>query len=238
MKKYFLSLLLACFVLVTSAQKTVYDANAAVRTVSGFHGIEVSQGIDLYLSYGEEALAVSGATAEYRDLINTEVKNGILKIWYDDDFRNKIIFNNKRALKAYVSYKTLDALSASGGSDIFIEGTLKGNRLRLSVSGGSDFSGKVNLQELKVDQSGGADITISGTAISIDIDASGGSDFAGYDLTVDSCTADASGGSDIQITVTKELTADASGGSDVTYKGAASVKTSKSGGSSVRKAGR
>jgi hypothetical protein len=47
-----------------------------------------------------------------------------------------------------------------------------------------------------------------------------------------------SGGSDVQITVNKELNVSASGGSDVYYKGACSVRQlSASGGSDVIKKG-
>jgi hypothetical protein len=49
----------------------------------------------------------------------------------------------------------------------------------------------------------------------------------------------ASGGSDVYITVNKELNADASGGSDVYYKGNGTVREMKSSGSSsVKKTSR
>ena len=56
------------------------------------------------------------------------------------------------------------------------------------------------------------------------IEASGGSDFSGYDLITENCIIQASGGSDIQITVNKEIYAEASGASDVNWKGKAAVK--------------
>ena len=73
----------------------------------------------------------------------------------------------------------------------------------------------------------------------LDINASGGSDFKGYELTADICNLEASGGSDVYVTVNKELKAEASGGSDVFYKGNASVREVKSSGSSsIKKASR
>ena len=83
MKKFFGLLLMLGLITTAAAQKTIRDANAQKRNVSGFHAIEVSGGIDLYLSQGEEAVAVSAAKDEYRDKIITEVKNGVLKIWFD-----------------------------------------------------------------------------------------------------------------------------------------------------------
>ncbi|MCW3073006.1 MAG: hypothetical protein JWP69_75 [Flaviaesturariibacter sp.] len=237
MKKLLLLQLLAGSLLTVSAQKTIHDPNAEVRTVGSFHAIRVSSGIDLYLSEGVEAVAVSGKDAATVKEIKVEVENGVLKIGFD--WKEKMIFTNSKQLKAYVSYKTLDALNASGGSDVFVDGSIKAKDLVLNISGGSDFKGKVETQSLKVNASGGSDVDISGSTGSLKIDASGGSDFNGYNLIADNCNADASGGSDIHVTVNRELKADASGGSDVLYRGNAStVNTNKSGGGSIRKTGK
>jgi len=214
-----------------SAQKTINDPNVEKRAANGYHAISVSGGIDLYLSPGEESVAVSASETKYRDRIKTEVKDGVLKIWYENQNGLKIDWGNRK-LRAYVSFKKLDKLTASGGSDISVDGSIKVNTLSLGISGGSDFEGKVEVNELKVSASGGSDVDISGSAKNLTIDASGGSDFKGYELISDMCKVDASGGSDTYITVNKELTAQASGGSDVFYKGNAVVKEMRSSGSS------
>lgn len=83
MKKLLLLATLISFSML-QAQKIVRDEHAQTRNAHGFHGIEVSGGIDLYLSKGsEESLAVSAARPEDRDRIRTEVVNGILKIYFD-----------------------------------------------------------------------------------------------------------------------------------------------------------
>ena len=57
------------------------------------------------------------------------------------------------------------------------------------------------------------------------ISSAGGRRFQGVDdLATDVCELSASGGSDVYITVKKELSADASGGSDVYYKGDPAVR--------------
>ncbi|GAA4324720.1 head GIN domain-containing protein [Flaviaesturariibacter amylovorans] len=236
MKKLFTVALLAVCA-VAGAQKTINDPNAQLRTVSSFHGVKVSSGIDLYLSPGDEAVAVSARDAEYRDRILTKVENGVLHIWYDH--KGMSWSNGNKALKAYVSYKALDQVDASGGSDVLVDGTIRANKLSVNLSGGSDFKGAVAVQQMKVDQSGGSDMTVSGTAGTLRVDASGGSDFKGYGLSAESCTAEASGGSDIDVQVSKEIRAHASGGSDISYRGNPSVvETNKSGGSSVKKSGK
>ena len=234
MRKILISVLLAGFSIATLAQKTINDPNAEKRNVSNFHGVEISGGIDLYLSQGEEAVAVSASEAKFRDRIRTEVKNGVLKIWYETNSNLHLDWGNRK-LKAYVSFKNLDMLEASGGSDIKVEGSIDVSKLSMTVSGGSDFDGKVNISDFKVDASGGSDVNISGTAKTINIDASGGSDFKGYELITENCTVDASGGSDVYITVNKELNAESSGGSDIYYKGNGLIKNLKSGSSGIKK---
>jgi hypothetical protein len=234
MQKLFSLLVLSGLMLTASAQKTINDANAEKRNVSGFHAIEVSGGIDLYLSQGEEAVAVSAAKTEYRDKIITEVKNGVLKIWFD--WKNNLKFNwDNHKLKAYVSARSLDGLKASGGSDVDLDGTLKTRKLDMDISGGSDFKGNVESDELNVEASGGSDVSISGKAARLTIDVSGGSDFSGYDLASDICNVEASGGSDVRVTVNKELSADASGGSDVYYKGSGLIRDLKTSGSTIKR---
>lgn len=237
--RYFFALLLSTFCFLAQAQTIINDPNVEVRTVEGFRAISVAGGIDLFLSAGDEAVAVSASSPEYRNRIKTEVKDGVLKIFYDYQSGIKISINSDRKLRAYVSYKQLEKLHGSGGCDITIDGTLKADNLVLGLSGGSDFVGKVDVNTLKVDQSGGCDTKISGRVGALDVDASGGSDFNGFDLVAETCRLDASGGCDIEITVTKELVADASGASDIRYRGSPAVKkVEASGSSSVVAAGR
>src|ERR1700730_6799134 len=85
MKKIIAGLLMMSTVFLATAQKTIVnDANAEKRNVPGFTGITVFGGIDIYITQGsEDGIAVSAAEIKYRDRIKTEVKNGMLKIWYD-----------------------------------------------------------------------------------------------------------------------------------------------------------
>ncbi len=235
MKKFLLLFALASVAVVSAqAQKTINDPNAEVRNVSGFHAIKVSNAIDLYLSQSDnEAVAVSASEAKYRDRIKTVVENGVLKIWFDNDNDWKLWNSDKKKLKAYVSFKTLERLTASGASDVRVDGVIKANSLTINVSGASDFKGAIEANSLTVDQSGASDVTVTGGKVgSIKIDVSGASDFNGYDLQAESCQAEASGASEISINVSKEISARASGASRVSYRGTGVVTSLKSSGAS------
>lgn len=210
--------------------KVIDDRNAQKRNVQGFHGIEISSGIDLYLSQGsEEAVAVSASDIDTRDRIVTDVSGGILRIYVENHGFNWSWHN--RHMKAYVSCRQLDQLTASGGSDVYIQDAIHSESLKMHLSGGSDLRGKLNVGELNVTQSGGSDSYISGSARTLFVHTSGGSDYHGYDLAADNCEVEASGGSDAYVTVNKEMTAHASGGSDIHYKGSGVLRDSRASGS-------
>lgn len=240
MKKIILSfvVLVAVFTLVSAQDVTVInDKNAQARTVGSFHGIKVSNAFDVIIQQGSsDGVVVSASEEKFRSRIKTEVVNGILRISYDNENKVWKWSNENRKLKAYVSVKNLDLIDASGACDVKIDAVLKGRKLKVDLSGASSLKGELDYTDLVVDQSGASDANIKGRVTNLTIDVSGASDFKGFDLVTENCKAEASGASDIRITVNKDLRANASGASDIEYKGSAMISDFKtSGASSLKK---
>jgi hypothetical protein len=238
MKNVFFSACLMVSCLLAFSQKAVInDPNVEARTLGGsFNSIRITGGIDLYLSqFDTESLAVSATSEKFRENIKTVIENNILKIYYDGG--NSWVSGDKK-LKVYVSFKNLEKLEATGGCDVQVAGTISVPSLSLDMTGASDFKGAVKVENLSIQLTGASDARISGTATNLSVQSTGASDVKGYDLVTDVCTAKATGASDINITVNKELSAHASGASDIFYKGTAVVKDKHaSGASSVTKKG-
>jgi Putative auto-transporter adhesin, head GIN domain len=233
MKKITIVFLLLSIMLVSNAQKVwVNDADAEIRSITGsFNSIKVSGGIDIFLSQGDdESLAVSASKQEYKQYLKTVITNNVLEIYYDGS--NGWNGNNKK-LKVYIAFKNLEKIKASGASDVQVAGAIEVPNLVIECSGASDFKGAVKVQYLKLELSGASDAKINGLATEVTIASSGASDVKGYDLIVDTCTAKASGASDINITVNKSISANASGASDIYYKGNATIADSVSSGAST-----
>jgi len=233
MKNFLLTTALIFSAFISNAQKTVVsDDNAEARQISGsFNAIKVSGGIDIYISQSDvEAVAVSATQQEYRDDIKTVIESGTLSIYYDG---KKGWTKGNKKLKAYISFKNLERLEASGASDVHVAGTIAVPSLSLNMSGASDFKGAVNVTTLTMELSGASDTKISGTATNATIQSSGASDVKGYDLVTENCTAKATGASDINITVNKELNVHASGASDVYYRGSCVIRDLHSSGAST-----
>lgn len=219
------------FCTTTFAQK-VSDPNVEVREGKNFHAISISNSFDVWLTQdAEEKIAVSASDKKYVEDIKIEVKNGVLYVGWDDN--SKWSSRNKK-LKAYISFKNIDQLSASGACDVNIVGKLKADNLDVKFDGASDLDGEIDVKKLSLDINGASDVKLKGTALQLNIEADGASSFRGYDLSTDYCNAKASGASDIKIVVNKELNANASGASDINYKGSGVTRDiSTSGASSV-----
>ncbi|MDP4263836.1 MAG: head GIN domain-containing protein [Bacteroidota bacterium] len=228
MKKIFLSVLLAATFYNLLAQKTINDPNVEKRNVSSFHGISVATGIKLMLIEGStEDVAVSASKAEYRDKIVTEVVNGILEIHYDSKLSAINKKGEEKRLKAYVSYKKLDKLDVTSGAIVEIEGVLASPSIDLQANTGGLVNGEINITMLKIDQSTGSKITLSGKADKLDVEGNTGSKFLGEDLKTITCSASASTGARIFISVEKELSAKASTGGNIRYKGDGGIREIK-----------
>ena len=218
MKSIFI-FLFSIFSLPIFAQQTVInDKNVEVRNVSDFSGIKVSGGIDVYLSQDDNySLAVSASETKYRDNIKTEVKNGILVISYANDHFKWNTADKK--LRAYVSFKTIESINASGACDIVLTSALNTGSMLLKLSGACDIKGLVKITDLTMDLSGASTVKISGQVQNLKLMASGASDVKNYDLVAENCVARLSGASDVRITVKSSISGSASGASSLHYEG-------------------
>ncbi|MBM3441646.1 MAG: DUF2807 domain-containing protein [Bacteroidetes bacterium] len=226
-------LLLGTFTL--PAQDREKDPMARDRDLSGFDRIEVKNGIDLFLVEDDrETVAVSARETEARDRIVTRVSNGTLFIYYDLKGGFRWPLNMK--LKAYVSFRDLKGLSASGACNVFVEGRIRAENFRLQLSGASDFTGAIEAGGLDIEQSGSSDCALRGKARILKLDISGASETKAFDLQAQEAAVKVGGASDVFLTVSGTLDASASGASDIRYKGKGVIKSIQSGtASSVKK---
>lgn len=219
-------LLSAVFSTAAFAQEKtmINDADAKPRSLNAsFSAISVSDGIELYLTQGDESIAVSYGEEKYAERFKTIVEGSVLKIYYDNKGVNWSD-NSRRKLKAYVSFKSLEKLTASGGADVRLPATINVNNLDMKFTSGAYFKGSIKANEITLDQNSGSDINLSGSAEKISVDVSSGASFKGYEFSVAYCDAKATSGGGVKISVEKELSAKANSGGGIHYKGSAVIK--------------
>lgn len=258
--KKILCLLLLGVGISAMAQKSglIYDAHAQKRSVPEFNAIKVSSAIDLYLTQSNvNEVAVSATEDDIRDHIITEVVGGTLIIRLGE---NGTWFSWKKwgnyQTKAYVSIKDINALSASGASNVHIVGTIESPKMRIKMSGASDlknanlnigtlnmevsgasnFKANAQVTNLTIDCSGASDITLTGTGDDLAVECSGASNAKLAGFKVKGAQVKSSGSSDVSVSASQLLKLAASGASSIHYSGEAKIaEINSSGASSIKR---
>ena len=210
-----------------------YGQQKEERKLGDFDEIKVSNAINLYLKQGNETKAVVEVDGIDLNKVETEVSGGTLKIYIHNNSNN---FRRSMHVKVYVTYKSLEGISASSASDVYSESVIKSERLELSVSSAASMELDLDVNYLDMSASSAGDLELSGEAGKVDGAASSAGDIDAFDLVCKSATLRASSAGDIKINITEEIEARASSGGSVKYKGNPSKSnTDSSSGGSVRK---
>ena len=178
-----------------------------------FNQIEVSRGLDVYLTQGNTEIIEVEADENLQEIIITEVRNNVLEIYADENIRHS------QSKKVFVTFKNVTSISSSSGSDVFSTNTITSDNLELKTSSGSDMELNIETESVSCDSSSGSDLKVSGTTNKLYAEASSGSDINAGNLTAESSHVKASSGADITVNTSKELIAKASSGGDIKYYG-------------------
>lgn len=224
------------------------------REVAAYTAISTMGGIDVEFSNEmKSGQIIVVAEEKVQDRIVTEVVGDELRISMRPSQRIWATPSNMKVIVPNTG--AITRITASGGSDILAGNViLRGPKLTLNCSGGSDFKGNIIVDELDADfsggadfdgevtattcrlnGSGGADLTLAGSAKKCEAEVSGGSDLHAARFKVETYDVKASGGSDAKVFCTAHLTASASGGSDIQYAGDCQTTISDDISSSVKR---
>lgn len=202
------------------------------RKVSGFSGIEVSEGIKVELTYGDKELVEVTADEEYIDRVVTEVDGDELEIYIKGNNWNSW----KKHILVKVTAKEINSIKAGSGSSLITQNLIESKELKLSSSSGASIRVAFKATNASCKSSSGANAKLKGSVSYLNADASSGAGIDASGLTCSIVNADASSGANIKVHVEEELEADASSGGSVKYSGnPKKVDVDKSSGGSVRK---
>ena len=210
------------------------DEHVVLRDVQDFQSVVIKGPFKVYYSTDAESqVAVSAKDNDSRDRITTKVSGGTLYVSLDNS--SVKWWGVNKEFKVYITAPKLNALTVSGAVNFVVVDILRSTNFSLILSGASNFSGKIESEEIKANLSGASDCKVSGSSNKLDLVCSGASGFKGSDLKVDKADLDASGASSIKIHVIEALKAHASGASSIQYKGAPKMyNQSASGASSIK----
>ncbi len=180
---------------------------------SNFDAIDVSQGIDVYLTIDDDVSLSLEADENLHELILTEVKDGVLHIYAE-----KNIWSAK-SRKVFVTAKSINEIVATSGAEVRSENTIEAEDFKIRVTSGADVRLELNVTDLSCSTTSGADARLKGKAENFTAKSTSGSTIKAQDLETETCTAKVTSGADVYVNVTNSLNAKATSGGDIRYVG-------------------
>lgn len=184
-----------------------------VRQVREFDQIEVSRGMNVYITQGSPTKVVVIADNNLHEVIETEVEGGKLKVYINENIRWA------KEKKVMVTVDKLTEVKATSGSNGYSQNQIMSDNLKLFANSGANLHFEVNAKYLKADCSSGANIKLSGLAKNAELEVSSGANLKGQELRVDNCKMRASSGGNVYASITERLEARASSGGNIVYYG-------------------
>jgi hypothetical protein len=182
------------------------------RMLVDFEGIEVGSTFNVELRPGPHEVVVE-ADKNLLPFIETTIEGDMLRIYARDGIKRA------RALNIYVSMPRITKLIATEAVDIVGKGTFAHEKMELDLSGATDLTLELDVEELEIEASGSTDMMLSGRAEEAEIELSGSSDLEGSNLVVQELDIDLSGSSDAKIVCEQKLKVRAKGSSDLVCLG-------------------
>jgi len=108
------------------------------RKIGEFNGIEVSNAIDVIVTQSENESVVTKTYENVQKNLITEVKNGTLKIYFNE--RVKL----DSSAKVYIHFNKLESIDLSGASSIKGTNKIISDKMKIELSSASDAD--LNLQ--------------------------------------------------------------------------------------------
>jgi len=205
--------------------------DSETRQLGSFRGVRVGEAIDLYLKKGDkESAKVEVEGVSLSDVV-TEVSGNYLRV-----HMRQGNYRGKRIVKIYLTFVTLEKISASSASSVFSEGTIRSTNMDISSASAANVELQLEAQKVTVDVASAGDVVLEGKAKELRLEASSAGSVDAYNFECERIDANVSSAGSAKINVTKSLDAEASSGGSIRYRGnPPSTNTNSSSGGSVKK---
>jgi hypothetical protein len=193
-------IVLGAFLLVVLAAVSASCSRTTVRgsgnvttrqvAVSTLSRLEVASAFEVSVAVGGQPSLSLRVDDNLQRHVEAEVNGETLRIGLE---RGTSV--SDATLQAEITAPSLTQVQASGASRISLDDRLKGNNLRLELSGASRMDGGVDLGSMTTSLSGASELTLSGQLGRLSASASGASRFELLELQVDELEVSLSGAS-------------------------------------------
>jgi hypothetical protein len=226
--------------------KGVGPVKSEDRTVGDFERVDVGGGFKVTVKVGPKASLKIDAQDNILKAIQSEVKNGTLRVWTDGSIETS------EPVKLTITTPRLSSLDASGACIVDLDGVdaakfavnlsgaskmhIQGNAKDVSIqTSGSSEAVWDNLKttSIKVNASGACTVLLSGSSDTMNLELSGASILKAENLIIKNASVQASGACNVSLNASETIEGEISGGSSLRHSGKAKVSVEATGGSSV-----
>lgn len=197
-------------------EKEVTEESAVARVADmteSFHGIDINGPFEVQLIQSDQSGMEIQASDKDAQRINSEINNGILKVWMEKKFRSS------DDIKLIITSEMFDEIGVHGAVELESEGSLQAEKLDMNVSGACEVELALEVGHFDADISGAGDLELKGSASSVDISISGAGNIEAENLNADRVEISISGAGHAEVHANKELDVSISGVGSVSYSG-------------------
>lgn len=183
------------------------------REISDVEALKVENGMDVFITQGEEESLRLEVDENLLEHILTEVDGRELKIFSDVNIRMA------KSKKIYVTYKNLNSIKISSAGDVNGLNMLNTDRIRIDLSSAGNLNLELTAEETRVQISSSGNVTLSGTTDFLRAELSSAGDLNAFDLEARKADISVSSAGNARVFVTEEGNFEASSAGDIIYKG-------------------
>lgn len=200
------------------------------RTVDKFHSISVENGIDVFLTQGDNQPLKVVADENLHDIIRTDVFNGTLVIESDVNIRSA------KKKEIYIYTPVLDKININSAGNLKAETPFNVENIEIDLSSAGDLHLELNANHIDLDISSAGNATLSGRANSMDASLSSAGDLNAFNLETNKCKVSVSSSGNAEVFANEEFILSASSAGDIRYRGEGNViKSESSSAGTIRK---
>ena len=231
----------------------ISDNTSSVRNVENFHGIDISSGVIVDFTQGNDRKVEVIADADKMQYVKTKVENGILKVSIDRSSNKNMRF---KKLLVNIQNPNLDDLYVSSGSIFKTKNRVSDEKLNAQINSGAIVTADLDYQNIVVQANSGSVLTLDlnakefdfsgnsgmiinakGSAENVSFKLNSGANCNAQDLEAKNVNVDVNSGAIAKVNATSKLDVVASSGAIVQYKGNPEVTSNvkKSSGAIIKK---
>lgn len=207
------------------------NSNLENRPVTAFSSLQFKAIGKILLTQGPTDSLSIQADPEIRARVHTEIKDGVLVVTYDSDWKDWTGFNliDKGLTLFTITMREIKSLAISGVGNLDAA-AVTADQLSLSLSGpGSITIGALTVNQLQVDMAGVGAVDLGGRCLEQTVHLSGAGNYKAPRLESDRASVKLSGVGNATVWVKENLDANIPGAGAVEYYGSPQISQKISG---------